>query len=106
MKKNLIFESNEGCLARAMQIIGNKWTALIIEELAEGSRRFCEIERSVSNINPRTLTKRLLYLEEENIITKKNIDSTSQGHCYILTRKGKDLIPVIVSMSNWGKKYN
>ena len=57
-------EPKVGCIASAMEIIGNKWTALILRDLMSGPRRFCEFEKSVGNINPRTLSQRLDYLED------------------------------------------
>jgi len=50
-------ESKSGCIAGAMEIIGNKWTALILRDLTNGPCRFHELEKSVGGINPRTLSK-------------------------------------------------
>jgi DNA-binding HxlR family transcriptional regulator len=64
-------ETRVGCIAGAMEIIGNKWTALILRDLAAGSSRFCNLEKSVGKINPRTLSQRLDDLEQHGIITKQ-----------------------------------
>jgi DNA-binding HxlR family transcriptional regulator len=104
--KNLSFiDSKSEYLSNAMQIICNKWTALILAELEDGPKRYCQIEREVNSINPRILSKRLDQLEENKIIKKiKNPDSST--FClYTLTTKGLDLIPVIKKMSEWGNKY-
>jgi DNA-binding HxlR family transcriptional regulator len=95
-------ESKEGCIASAMEIIGSKWTALILRDLAGGTKGFCELEKSVGNINPRTLSQRLDALETHGIITK---DSASSRPAYALSEKGEDLIPVLQQMASWGNKY-
>ncbi len=106
MNKPLLVEAKEGCVARAMEIIGSKWTALILRDLSLGPKRFCEIERSIIEINPRTLSKRLLYLEDQNIIIRDPLNNSNLGHQYVLTKKGEDLIPIVVKMSDWGSKYS
>ena len=98
-------ESREGCIASAMEIIGNKWTALILRDLSEGSKRFSELEKSVGHINPRTLSQRLDDLESHDIITKKSYAEVPPRIEYTLTPKGQDLLPVLKAMSAWGDKY-
>jgi DNA-binding HxlR family transcriptional regulator len=98
-------EPRVGCIAGAMEIIGNKWTALILRDLAGGSKRFCFLEKSVGNINPRTLSKRLDDLETCGIITKQSFAETPPRIEYTLTQKGNDLIPVLEQMATWGSKY-
>jgi DNA-binding HxlR family transcriptional regulator len=98
-------EPKVGCIAAAMDIIGNKWTALILRDLATGSKRFGELEKSVGNINPRTLSQRLDDLEAHAIITKKSYAEMPPRIEYTLTQKGLDLIPVLRQMATWGTKY-
>jgi DNA-binding HxlR family transcriptional regulator len=100
-----ILEPKVGCIASAMEIIGNKWTALILRDLAEGPRRFSELEKSVGNINPRTLSQRLDDLEKHAIITRRSFAETPPRIEYTLTRKGEDLVPVLRQMAAWGNKY-
>jgi DNA-binding HxlR family transcriptional regulator len=98
-------EPKVGCIASAMQIIGNKWTALILRDLFGGAQRFCELERSVGTINPRTLSQRLDDLEAHGIITKKSFAEVPPRTEYALTSKGKDLEPILKQMAAWGNKY-
>ena len=91
-----------GCVKAAADIIGNKWTAQILRELSNNPQRFCELERAIPEINPRTLTKRLEELHERDIIT--HIEDTGYS-AYELTRKGHDLIPILEKMAEWGQKY-
>lgn len=98
-------EPKIGCIASAMEIIGNKWTALILRDLAGGSCRFCTLEKSVGKINPRTLSQRLDDLEAHGIITKQSFAEVPPRTEYTLTAKGRDLIPVLEAMATWGDKY-
>jgi DNA-binding HxlR family transcriptional regulator len=98
-------EPKVGCIATAMEIIGSKWTALILRDLFDGPRRFCQLEKSVGNINPRTLSQRLDDLEAHGIITKQNFEETPPRIEYTLTEKGRDLLPILKQMATWGTKY-
>ncbi len=98
-------EPHVGCIEASMQIIGKKWTALILRDLFTGSKRFCELEKSVGHINPRTLSQRLDDLEEHGIITKKSFAEVPPRIEYSLTSKGQDLLPILKQMANWGTKH-
>ena len=98
-------EPKVGCIASAMQIIGSKWTALILRDLMDGPHRFCELEKSVGSINPRTLSQRLDDLEAHGIITKQTFAEVPPRTEYTLTKKGHDLMPVLKQMAAWGNKY-
>ncbi|MEO6761220.1 MAG: helix-turn-helix domain-containing protein [Candidatus Saccharimonadales bacterium] len=98
-------ETKVGCIAAAMKIVGNKWTALILRDLARGPKRFSELEKSVGSINPRTLSQRLEDLVGSEIITKEAYAEVPPRTEYRLTPKGEDLIPVLRAMSAWGNKY-
>ncbi|HVA10845.1 MAG TPA: helix-turn-helix domain-containing protein [Candidatus Dormibacteraeota bacterium] len=98
-------EPHVGCIASAMDIIGNKWTALILRDLFSGPRRFCELEKSVGNINPRTLSQRLDDLEDHGIITRKSFAEVPPRTEYTLTQKGTDLLPILKQMATWGNKH-
>ncbi|MFA5004308.1 MAG: helix-turn-helix domain-containing protein [Candidatus Saccharimonadales bacterium] len=98
-------EPKVGCIASAMEIIGNKWTALILRDLSTGAKRFSEFEKSVGSINPRTLSQRLDDLESHGIITKRSFSEIPPRIEYTLTEKGRDLLPVLKQMATWGNKY-
>jgi DNA-binding HxlR family transcriptional regulator len=88
-----------------MEIIGSKWTALILRDLYHGPKRFGELEKSVGTINPRTLSQRLDDLERHGIVTKTSYNEVPPRIEYTLTSKGDDLVPVLKAMSAWGDKY-
>jgi DNA-binding HxlR family transcriptional regulator len=98
-------ETRVGCIASAMQIIGNKWTALLLKELATGPKRFGELQKAISGLNPRTLSQRLDELEHCGILTKQSFSEVPPRVEYTLTVKGQDLIPVLRQMAAWGDKY-
>jgi DNA-binding HxlR family transcriptional regulator len=99
-------ESQVGCIAAAAQIICNKWTTLILRDLFEGPKRFCQLEKSVGNINPRTLSQRLDDLEAEGIITRETFAEVPPRTEYTLTKKGQDLRPILTQMAAWGTKHH
>jgi DNA-binding HxlR family transcriptional regulator len=103
---NKPLETKSGCIASAMQIIGSKWTALILRDLFSGSKRFCELEKSVGHINPRTLSQRLDDLEAYGIISKQSFAEVPPRTEYSLTEKGEDLLPILKQMAAWGKKHS
>lgn len=99
-------EPRIGCVAAAMEIIGAKWTSLLIKELASGPKRFCEFEEAIPKINPRTLSQRLDDLESQGIVTKERFNEVPPRIEYKLTPKGQDLIPVLRAMAEWGNRYH
>jgi DNA-binding HxlR family transcriptional regulator len=98
-------ETRVGCIASAMQVIGNKWTALLLKELAAGPKRFSELQKAITGLNPRTLSQRLDELEKCAILTKQNFAEVPPRIEYTLTPKGQDLVPVLRQMAAWGNKY-
>ncbi len=101
-----IVEPKQGCIAGSLQIIGDKWTGLIVRDLTHGPKRFSELEQSLTGISPRTLSQRLDSLEACAIITKQSFAEVPPRVQYALTNKGQDLIPILKSMADWGAKYS
>lgn len=101
----MLIENKPGCVEAAARIVGDKWTPLLLRALATTPLRFCELQKATSNINPRTLSARLSWLEENEIITKGQRSATPPCAEYMLTEKGSDLVPVLQSMASWGEKY-
>jgi DNA-binding HxlR family transcriptional regulator len=94
---------DEQCaVACTAEIIGSKWTAVIVHDLSEGSRRFSELERSCPGISPRTLSERLRILEQEEIIARH---SGRRRVEYELTQKGRALLPIIDEMRRFGRHW-
>ena len=103
---NMKCETKPGCIKAALSILGDKWSPLILKELAErGSLRFGEIE-SALKLSPRTLTQRLEHLENEGVIVARQYCAKPPRNEYTLTQKGTDLVDVVVAMGTWGAKYS
>src|SRR5215211_1185304 len=95
-----------GCpVARTAQLIGNKWTPLIVRDLATGQRRFSELERSLTGISPKTLSERLKRLEEAEVVERKCFAEVPPRVEYSLTEKGFALLPVIDQMRAFGNDW-
>jgi len=86
-------------------IICGKWTILVIRDLAEQRSRFCELERSLTGISPRTLSLRLRALEEEGIVRRTTYAEVPPRVEYALTEKGEALLPIIESMRDYGEMW-
>jgi DNA-binding HxlR family transcriptional regulator len=86
-------------------IICGKWTILLIRDLAEGRSRFCELERSLAGISPRTLSLRLRGLEEQGILERHTYPEVPPRVEYSLTPKGEALVPLIEDMRTYGSEW-
>jgi len=92
-------------VACSAEIIGSKWTALLVHDLSEGARRFAELEHSCPGISPRTLSERLRWLEEEGVVDRRSYAETPPRVEYQLTPKGLALLPVIEAMRQFGHDW-
>jgi DNA-binding HxlR family transcriptional regulator len=91
-------------IAKATEIIGEKWTVLIIRELLMGGSRFNELQRGLSLISPTILSRRLESLAEHGLVVKKKIPG-QKGYEYFPTASCKELLPVIRSLGDWGMRW-
>jgi DNA-binding HxlR family transcriptional regulator len=87
------------------EIICSKWTLLLVRELSEGCSRFCELERSLTGISPRTLSLRLRALEEEGIVERHTFPEVPPRVEYALTDKGQALLPIVEDMRAYGREW-
>lgn len=91
-------------IAKACEILSERWTILIIRELLCGSTRFNQFQRGLSQISPTLLTKRLNQLVEDEIIMKRKVQGMRHAE-YYLTPAGKELAPIVMSLGDWGQKW-
>jgi DNA-binding HxlR family transcriptional regulator len=89
-------------IERTATLIGDRWTPLIVRDLAPGCRRFSELQRSLAGISPKTLSDRLRRLEEAGVITRACFAEMPPRVEYRLTEKGHALLGVIESMRDFG----
>ena len=88
-------------IAKATEILGEKWTFLIVRELLMGGRRFSEIQRGLGEISPALLTSRLKDFEAEGLVVRRRI-SGQRGFEYHPTPACEALMPVVIAMGEWG----
>ena len=92
-------------VARTLEIIGERWTMLILRDLIiEGPRKFQDFERSLGGISPNTLSARLKQLEEHGIVERRFYEQHPPRAEYLLTEKGRRLSPVLKALYEWGRE--
>ena len=91
-------------VAKATEVLGEKWTILVIRELLMGGTRFNELQRGLSMISPTILTKRLNALADQGLVVKKKIPG-QKGYEYFPTQSCKELLPVIKGLGDWGMRW-
>jgi DNA-binding HxlR family transcriptional regulator len=92
-------------VCKTAEIVCAKWTLLLVRDLSEGRSRFCELERSLQGISPRTLSLRLRALEEERIVERETYPEVPPRVEYALTEKGLALLPIIDDMRRYGDRW-
>ncbi len=102
---NPVHEAESCSVAACAEIIGAKWTALLVHDLSEGPRRFSELEHSCAGISPRTLAERLRALEDEGIVSRRSYPESPPRVEYELTDKGDALLPIIDAMRQFGREW-
>jgi len=86
-------------------VIGSKWTLLVIRDLASGTKRFNELEKSLQGISAKTLSERLRSLETEGILVRQAFAEIPPRVEYSLTEKGEALLTLIDSMREYGQRW-
>lgn len=92
-------------IAKSTEILGEKWTMLIVRELLMGSTRFSELQRGLGTISPTLLTRRLATLEKYDLVYKRRIQG-GRGHEYIPTTSCKQLQPILLALGSWGMEWS
>jgi DNA-binding HxlR family transcriptional regulator len=93
-------------VARTLDIIGERWTTLILRDLfVQGPRKFQDFEESLRGISPHTLSTRLKSLEKDGIITRRFYAEHPPRAEYLLTKKGRTLGTVLKAHLEWGRKH-
>ena len=93
-------------IARTLDIIGERWTILILRDLLlEGSRKFQDFQQSLAGISPNTLSARLKRLEESGVVERRFYEQHPPRAEYLLTAKGRALGPVLKALLDWGRSH-
>jgi DNA-binding HxlR family transcriptional regulator len=102
---NPVHETTSCAVAACAEIVGAKWTAILVHDLSEGPRRFSQLEHSCCGISPRTLSERLRALEAEGIVVRRSYPESPPRVEYELTDKGESLLPIIDEMRTFGRDW-
>ncbi len=89
-------------VAKAMELLDERWTMLVVRELLMGSRRFSELQRGVPRMSPALLSKRLRHLARAGVIERRR---DGDGIRYLLTPAGRELLPVVEAVGRWGARW-
>lgn len=89
-------------VAKSMEVLGERWTLLIIRELCVDDQSFSSLRKGLPLISPTLLSSRLKSLERQGVLCRKK---TTQGVSYSLTEAGKELMPVIEALGIWGQRW-
>ncbi len=89
----------------AVEILGKRWTGLILKVLLDGPQRFNEIADQIQSVSDRMLSERLKELESEGVLERRVYPETPVRIEYRLTEKGQDLAPVITAIADWGHRW-
>src|ERR671935_3251549 len=91
-------------LARALDVVGNRWTLLIIRELRPGPRRFTDLVDGLPGISRKLLTERLRALERDGIISRRELPPPAARQVYELSDDGRDLATAMAPLIAWGAR--
>src|SRR3954447_16939506 len=91
--------------ARALDLVGDKWTLLIIRDLASGARRFVELQRTLPGISTEQLRSRLNRMVADGLLTRQRFREVPPRVDYELTERSRDLMPVIGALARWGYEW-
>lgn len=105
-RMNLPFRVNNCSIERTLDIVGEKWTFLVLREVFNGVRRFADMQ-AITGAPRQVLSARLTRLVEEGLLRKVPYREPGQRQRdeYRLTDKGRDLYPLLVALMHWGDKY-
>lgn len=99
-------KEHTGCPAEAaVQVLSGKWKMLILWQLVEKPRRFCELRRSVSGITEKMLIQQLRELENDGVIHRKDFQEVPPKVEYSLTEHGQKLKPILNALEHWGDEH-
>ena len=98
------YEGQVCSIASALELVGERWTLLVIREVFNGHRRFGEMQRSLG-VARNVLATRLQRLVDEDILERRPYSERPERYEYFLTEKGLDLWPLMISLMHWGDKY-
>ena len=91
-------------LARALNLVGERWALLIVRELLLGPKRFTDLRRGLPGASQSVLTQRLGELEQAGVVCRRALEPPASTSAYELTGRGRELEPVLIGLSAWGSR--
>src|ERR687897_764094 len=89
-------------IARALDVVGERWALLVVRELLLGPKRFTDLRTGLPHVSPDVLAQRLRELEQSGIVRRRRLPPPASARVYELTGRGEELEPVIVALGRWG----
>ena len=91
-------------VARALDLVGDRWALLVVRELLLGPKRFTDLRSGLPNIGPDVLSQRLRDLEEAGVVRRATLPPPAASRIYELTERGQELEPVVLALGRWGSR--
>jgi DNA-binding HxlR family transcriptional regulator len=92
-------------LARATEVVGERWTLLVVRELLLGPKRFSDLKRALVGVSPSVLSDRLARLEDRGVIARRELPPPTPAALYELGEIGRGLVPAMVELARWGFRF-
>src|SRR5919106_4370926 len=89
-------------IARALDVVGERWALLVVRELLLGPKRFTDLRRGLPNVGPDVLSQRLRELEQGGVLRRRTLAPPAGSRVYELTDRGRSLEPVLLALGAWG----
>ncbi|MFI5556902.1 winged helix-turn-helix transcriptional regulator [Streptomyces sp. NPDC051738] len=89
--------------ARALDVVGDRWTLLIVRELLAGPRRYTDLHADLPGVSTDVLASRLKDMERDGISTRRKLPPPGAAYVYELTPRGRQLLPVLQALGEWGQ---
>ncbi|MFE5888019.1 winged helix-turn-helix transcriptional regulator [Streptomyces sp. NPDC056462] len=89
--------------ARALDVVGDRWTLLIVRELLAGPRRYTDLHADLPGVSTDVLASRLKDMERDGISTRRKLPPPGAAYVYELTSRGRELLPVLQALGEWGQ---
>jgi DNA-binding HxlR family transcriptional regulator len=92
-------------MARALDVVGERWALLVVRELLLGPRRFADLRAGLSNVSSNLLADRLRELQEHGVLHRRMLGAPAASWVYELTERGRSLEPILVALGDWGLQF-
>src|SRR5215208_936562 len=91
-------------IARALDVVGERWALLVVRELLLGPKRFTDLRAGLAHVGPDMLSQRLRELEQAGVVRRRTLAPPAGSRVYELTERGLELEPVVLALGRWGSR--